>query len=82
LESLNSLRFNSGLFYFLVFKFDAKLGGNMAGITGTVDKKPVPQAAQSKVETALKSALQAEIPTVVGTHHIEFTHIDITWDKV
>jgi hypothetical protein len=54
----------------------------MAGITGTVDKKPVPQAAQSKVETALKSALQAEIPTVVGTHHIEFTHIDITWDKV
>jgi hypothetical protein len=53
----------------------------MAGaITGTVDKKPVPQATQTKVQSALKSALESEL-TVVGTHHIEFTHIDITWDK-
>jgi len=51
------------------------------GITGTVDKKPLPQGTQAKVQDALKSALQSEL-TVVGTHHIEFTHIDITWDKV
>jgi hypothetical protein len=50
-------------------------------ITGTVDKKPLPQAAQTKVQDSLKTALQSEF-TVVGTHHIEFTHIDITWDKV
>lgn len=49
-------------------------------MTGTVDKKPVPAATQAKVQDALKSALQSEL-TVVGTHHIEFTHIDITWDK-
>lgn len=55
----------------------------MAGatITGTVDKKPLPQAAQTKVQDALKSTLQSELSTVVGTHHIEITHIDITWDK-
>lgn len=50
------------------------------GITGTVDKKPLPHASQAKVNEALKSALQSEL-TVVGTHHIEFTHIDITWDR-
>jgi hypothetical protein len=54
----------------------------MAGtpITGTVDKKPLPQAAQTKVQDALKSALQSEL--VVGPHHhIDFTHLDITWEK-
>jgi hypothetical protein len=50
-------------------------------ITGTVDKKPLPHGAHTKVQDALKSALQSEF-IVKGTHHIEFTHIDITWDKV
>ena len=50
-----------------------------ASIIGTVDKKPVPQAAQVKVQDALKSALQSEL-IVIGPHHIEFTHIDITWE--
>ena len=49
-------------------------------ITGTIDKKPVSHAAHTKVQDALKSALQSEL-TVVGTHHIDFTHINIVWDK-
>jgi len=55
----------------------------MAGnhITGTVDKKPLPHGSEAKVQDALKSALESEL-TVRGTHHIEFTHIDITWDKL
>jgi hypothetical protein len=61
-----------------------KQGGEMADkttITGTVDKKPLPAGANNKVQEALKSALQSEF-TVKGTHHIEFTHIEITWDQV
>jgi hypothetical protein len=58
----------------------------MAGntIKGTVDKKPLSPAAETRVQSALKSALQEEL-TVVGVrppHHIEITHIDITLDKV
>jgi hypothetical protein len=49
-------------------------------ITGTVDKKPLPESAHAKVQDALKSALHSEL-TVVGTHHIDFTHINIVWDK-
>ncbi len=48
-------------------------------ITGTVDKKALPQGAQAKVQDALKSALQSEL-TVTGPHHIEITHINITWE--
>jgi hypothetical protein len=53
-------------------------------IAGTVDKKPLSPASQTKVQDALKSALHDEL-TVVGfrpPHHIEITHIDITFDKV
>jgi hypothetical protein len=53
-------------------------------VKGTVDKKPLTPEAEKKVHNALKSALQDEL-NVVGfrpPHHIEFTHIDITFDKV
>jgi len=50
-------------------------------MTGTVDKKPLPHGSEAKVQEALKSALQSEL-TIVGTHHIDFTHINIVWDKV
>jgi len=51
-----------------------------ATITGTVDKKPVPEATQAKVQDALKTALKSEL--IIGpTHHIDFTHINIVWDK-
>ncbi len=48
-------------------------------ITGNVDKKPVSQATQTKVQDALKSALKSEL--IGPTHHIEFTHINIVWDE-
>ncbi|MFC5865199.1 hypothetical protein ACFPT7_23030 [Acidicapsa dinghuensis] len=56
-------------------------GGEMAKttITGNVDKKPVSQATQTKVQDALKSALKSEL--IGPTHHIEFTHINIVWDE-
>ncbi|RSL16426.1 hypothetical protein EDE15_1940 [Edaphobacter aggregans] len=50
-------------------------------MTGTIDKKPVPPAMQTKVQDALKGALQSEL-SIGPTHHIEFTHINIVWDKV
>jgi|HubBroStandDraft_4_1064222.scaffolds.fasta_scaffold65072_2 hypothetical protein len=53
-------------------------------VTGTVDKKPLSHEMQTKVQDALKSALSAELtlPGVRPPHHIEITHIDITFDKV
>jgi hypothetical protein len=53
-------------------------------ITGTVDKKPLSNEAQTKVKDALKSALHSELtlPGVRPPHHIEITHIDITFEKV
>lgn len=52
-------------------------------VEGTLNKKPLSPATQTKVQNALKGALREEL-TVVGVrppHHLEITHIDITWEK-
>jgi hypothetical protein len=46
-------------------------------IAGTVDQKPIPP----KVQDALKATIEKEF-SLRPPHHIEITHIDITWDKV
>lgn len=51
-------------------------------ITGTVGNKPIPPAAQTKVQDALKTALHDELVGIRPPFHIEITHIDITFDKV
>jgi hypothetical protein len=45
-------------------------------ISGTVDKQPLP----AKVHDALTSTIEKEF-TLRPPHHLEITHIDITWEK-
>lgn len=48
-------------------------------IEGTVDSKPLPP----KVHDALKSSIEHELTIIKPTHHVNVTHIDITFnDKV
>jgi hypothetical protein len=53
-------------------------------IEGKIDDKPMPQALKTKVQDALKTALQAEL-TVKGpntpTHHYSITHYSVVFDQ-
>lgn len=49
-------------------------------IEGKVDSKPLSAQQQTAVKNALVSGLKSEL-TLRGTHHIEMTHIDITWEE-
>jgi hypothetical protein len=61
-------------------------GAKMAATTtfeGNVDNKPLQPAVKAKVESALKSALESEITSViVPTHHFSITHYSVVYDKV
>jgi hypothetical protein len=49
-------------------------------IDGKLDDKPISHELKTKVQTALKGALEKEL-TVVGTHHFSTTHISIVYDQ-
>ncbi len=51
-----------------------------APIEGKVDKKPLSAEQQTKVKNALVSSLESEL-SLRGTHHIDCTHIDITYER-
>lgn len=50
-------------------------------IEGKVDDKPVSTEQKTKVQHALKAALEKEF-IFRPTHHVDFTHVDITFDKI
>jgi hypothetical protein len=50
-------------------------------ITGTVNNQPITPGLQTKVQSALKGAVESEL-SIRPPFHIEITHIDITFDKV
>ena len=55
-----------------------------ATIEGKIDDKPIPHALASKVEGALKSALESElkVPGLVPTHHFSVTHYSVVYTQV
>jgi hypothetical protein len=50
-------------------------------INGTVNNQAITPGLQTKVQNALKSAVESEL-SIRPPFHIEITHIDITFDKV
>jgi len=50
-------------------------------IQGTVNNKPITPGLNTRVQSALKSAVESEL-SIHPPFHIEITHIDITFDKV
>jgi hypothetical protein len=54
-------------------------------IVGEVDHKPLTKDQKSKVEHALKSAVQAEIIPfgggIIGSHHLSITHWSVVWEE-
>jgi len=57
------------------------MAANKVAINGTVNSQPITPQLQSKVQNALKSAVESEL-SIRPPFHLEITHIDITFDKV
>jgi hypothetical protein len=57
---------------------------SQATVEGSIDNAPLAAGVKAKVQTALKSSLEAELTLVgiVPTHHASLTHFSITWDQV
>jgi hypothetical protein len=49
-------------------------------IEGKMDSHPLTAAQQTKVKDALVSGLKSEL-VFRPSHHIEITHLDITWEE-
>ncbi len=52
-------------------------------VEGKIDDKSLPPAIASKVEGALKSALESElkVPGLVPTHHFSITHYSVVYTQ-
>jgi hypothetical protein len=57
------------------------MAAHKVAIEGTVNSKPITPELKTKVQNALKSAVESEL-SIRPPFHIEITHIDITFDKV